>query len=134
MSYAKGTMLRRDEPKGDKFDLVRVVGQSPISSSAAASAWGGNARGDLLIVEPVGLPAEFYANELITVDALNAQFTVEWEPDPEPTHVESNQRRTAVRQLSPEEQFRIAAKSGYDEEQTRANIERQRTPIRSRAR
>jgi hypothetical protein len=151
MSYEPNTLLVRDEPKGDRFDKIRVIGQSPVTSGAAVAEWGGNAQSNVLIVQPLGeetetvtyadedgnpetreQPVTFFATEIIPDEALNRHFSVEYEPDPAPTHVETEQRRRHVRLVAPEEQFRIAHKNDYDREKTEKAIERQRTPIGKR--
>lgn len=122
MSYPTGTILARDTPKDNKYDRVSVVGPSPISH-ASAGEWAGHG-GDAIIVQPVG---EFGPPEIMPIRAAAEEYSIEFEPDPAPTHIESAQGGRATRQLAPEEQFRAAAKRGGD-----SPSEREKTPIKHR--
>lgn len=118
MSYPNGTILTRTDQKGTRFDRIRVIGPSPIRTAQLAD-WGGAVNGDLILAEPLGkerdeetgeLKEVFSATEMIPLERLYSDYDVEFEPELEPTHVEAVTRSRTVRQLTPEEQFRIAAR------------------------
>lgn len=121
MSYPNGTILTRDTEKGNKFDRIRIIGPSPIRTASLAE-WGGAVNGDLLLVEPLGKEdgkEVFSATEMVPLERIYSDYRVEYEPDLDPTHIEAVTKTRAVRQLTPEEQFRVAAK----EAETRAAAE-----------
>lgn len=111
MSYPTDTILTRREPKGDKFDKLKVVGPSPIKSTAAGE-WGSG--GDAIVVHPIGDAEDFGPPENLPIRAANEFYEVEYEPDPAPTHLESQPPPRVARQLSPEEQFRAEARGHKD--------------------
>lgn len=128
MSYPNGTILVRDEMKGDKFDRLSVVGPSPIKT-ASIGEWGG-AAGDSVIVNPIGEvdgQVAFSSPEILPIRAAGELYSIEWEPDPAPTHIESQPPPRAVRQLTAEEQFRNEARGRGVQ-----GTNRERTPIKHR--
>jgi hypothetical protein len=125
MSYPQGTILARTATRGDKFDRLEVVGPSPIRKSTVAEEWTGSGGGDQIIVRPIGND-DMNATEIVPSGALFEHYGVEYEPDPEFTHVESARPGRPVRQLTPEEQFRATARL---EESERPKTARARTKI-----
>lgn len=121
MSYIEGTILKRDEPKGDKFDRLQVVGQSPIRNTQLGE-WAGTG-GDCIIVNPID---EFGSPENLPVTIAQSEYHIESEPADAPTHVvrEAGPAK-AVRQLTPEESIRMQSKAKSQP------ATRKRTPIKS---
>lgn len=147
MSYPNGTILTRRTTKDNKFDRIRIIGPSPIRTASLAE-WGGAVNGDLLLVEPLGQERDpesgelrdvFSATEMVPLERIYSDYDVEFEPDLDPTHVEAVTKTRAVRQLTPEEQFRIdareheaakaAAKDEGSLEPPKRASTRKRTPI-----
>lgn len=108
MSFAPGTILAKKVTADNAYDRLRVVGPSPIRTATATGEWTGSGGGDLYICEPIG-DGEFHATEIVPSGALYGQYRIESEPPLQPTHIESARPGVPVRQLSPEEQFRLAA-------------------------
>lgn len=106
MSYGEGTILKRSEPKGDKFDRLTVVGVSPIKSTGLGE-WAGSGPGDCIIVNPTD---EFGAPQNLPIAIANTEYDIEFEPEEAPTHIVAEPKVTAQRLLTPEESFRRDAK------------------------
>lgn len=114
MSYLPNTILTRREAAGDAYDVVRVVGISPIKQASLAE-WSG-AGGEHIIVAP---HEEFGSNEVMPVSIAQAQYEVTEfpeveEPAPDP------RGRGRVPNISPEEAFARDAREAQSRAATKS--------------
>jgi hypothetical protein len=124
MPFPAETILVRRTPKDNPFDRLKVIGVSPIRT-ARAGEWTGE-TGDDVIVEAL---ADFASPGTFPDSVLEREFDVEFMPDVITTQVIDPRSRPRVNQLTPEQQFRLAAAEEAKGSKSATKTQRVKTAI-----